>query len=89
MNIEKIKSKVNTPYTWIKEGLIWGIFMFVFVGMIMPKFFGDPLNQTTMMKSAIQWLIGGLIYGLVTVKLLWPFLIRRTEKKEAAERIKQ
>lgn len=88
-DVDKLKKKVNEPYGWLKIGLSWGLFMFVFVGIIMAWAFDDPINQTTLIKSAIQWLIAGLIFGFVTVKLLWPFLIKRMEKKEAERKINE
>jgi len=35
MNIEKMKRKLNTPFRWLIEGAIWGLWMFIVAGVLL------------------------------------------------------
>lgn len=48
---------------WWKEGLSWGLFMFVLMGLGYPLVVGDALSWTSVSVSLLLWLIGGMGYG--------------------------
>jgi hypothetical protein len=54
--------------SWIKFGLIWGVFMFLILNIAFPLFDKEPLNINKMLVSFPFWLVGGLIFGYVSRK---------------------
>ncbi|GAB4252069.1 MAG: hypothetical protein Kow0027_16470 [Saprospiraceae bacterium] len=69
----KIPPKPN-PFSgrgWIRQGISFGLFMFVF-NMALDYFFYDENPSVGIaLKSLPIWLAGGLVYGYV-VKLVTP-----------------
>lgn len=51
---------------WIIQGLFWGFFMFVFMGILTPLAFNEEITFRKIATSFILWLVFGLIYGYVT-----------------------
>ena len=54
---------------WLYQGVGWGFFMFVVIGIILPVTEGDTLTFSNLGMSLIIFLVGGLCYGF-GVKLL-------------------
>lgn len=50
---------------WILHGLIWGAFMFVFMGILFPLAEKKQLTWPRALTSLAIWLAMGLVYGLV------------------------
>lgn len=71
MNQSKQNEKGDAQHTsnpiddknWLKKGLKWGAFMFVFISLGFPYFNGDPITLKTLLWGAVLWPIGGLGYG--------------------------
>ena len=54
--------------SWIKFGLIWGVFMFLILNIAFPLFDNEPLDTKKMLVSFPFWMVGGLIFGYVSRK---------------------
>ena len=54
--------------SWIKFGLIWGLFMFLILNIGFPMWDNKPLDYKAMLIALPFWLIGGLIFGYVSRK---------------------
>lgn len=52
--------------SWVKFGLVWGIFMFLVLNVGFPIWDNQPLNYQGMLISLPLWLFGGLIFGYVS-----------------------
>ena len=51
---------------WLIEGLIFGLFMYVFNVILFPLFSStDEITTKKLLVGIPVWLIGGLVYGLV------------------------
>lgn len=50
---------------WVIEGLVWGVFMFLMMGILFPLAQKEPLTTKRVLLSLLYWLIGGLIYGYI------------------------
>lgn len=50
---------------WITQGLLWGAIMFVIIELLLPFAQKEEINQSGLLKGAVIWTIGGLVYGLV------------------------
>jgi hypothetical protein len=48
---------------WVIEGLIWGLFMFVIMGLIFPFLTGEDNGLREIALYLLVWLLGGLAYG--------------------------
>jgi|GEM_PF-1573988 len=81
MNIEKMKRKLNTPFRWLIEGAIWGLWMFIVAGVLLDWFLKEPITFNKLVTQFAKWMVAGLIYGWITVKFLWPYLLKTEERK--------
>lgn len=69
---------LETPgYNWVAQGLGWGMFMYLMMGLLYPLALREELTLLRITGSFFWWLAGGLIYGYV-MKLF----LRRKEKKQ-------
>jgi hypothetical protein len=77
-------------YNWIKQGLIWGIWMFVFSTVSLFLIDGVEKTNNYIFFHLISWLIGGLMFGF-TMKLFTgrpiKMIIYRLSKKNANTKI--
>lgn len=65
---ERKKSGINQSFEgrgWIVHGLIWGAFMFVFMGILFPLAEKKALTFPRVLTGLGIWLATGLVYGLV------------------------
>ncbi len=60
--------KINASYRWLLEGLFWGVFMFLSMGVIYPWITDEVITQAGLIKSFIFWMGAGLIYGYFFVR---------------------
>lgn len=68
ISIEKTKrmSEPKNNNSWIKEGLWFGIIMYIFMAVLYPSFTKQPIETINLLLGIPFWLIGGLFYGYVT-----------------------
>lgn len=59
---DKVKGRF-TKGQWWKEGLSWGLFMFVLMSLLFPLVMGNGLSFRSVMVSIPLWMLGGLGYG--------------------------
>lgn len=59
----EIPEKKNSTKTWLKSGLLWGLFMFVSMVLIYPMIKGVEITQKSILIGIPLWLIGGLGWG--------------------------
>lgn len=52
-------------YGWIKQGLFWGLFMYVFMTFLFPLLFKDTITLSKALFGIPFWILGGLLYGYV------------------------
>jgi len=52
--------------SWVKFGLIWGVFMFIMINIIFPLFDGETKSLKEMLVSLLLWLPGGLLFGYLS-----------------------
>jgi len=52
--------------SWVKFGLLWGVFMFLILNVGFPIWDNVALDYQKMLISLPIWLIGGLIFGYVS-----------------------
>lgn len=50
---------------WIKTGLGWGLFMYVFMTFLFPYFDGEPITRNDILIGIPVWAIAGLTFGYV------------------------
>lgn len=56
----------RNPYAgkgWIVQGLLWGVFMFIFMGIVYPLAQKEALTAGSLARSLVLWLVAGLVYG--------------------------
>jgi hypothetical protein len=77
--LEKQRVKFSKPldltmkkfkYQWWREGLIWGIFMYVFMVIVFPLIQGKDITQKGLLIGIPVWMICGLLSGL-TMKWIY------------------
>ncbi len=59
-------SNQTSPYAgrgWVVAGLKWGMFMFVFMGLLFPYFIERSFSIERLLISFVLWLAGGLAFG--------------------------
>jgi len=61
--------KFNEKNGWIYRGLIWGLFMFIFMTLLYPSLSEEPITMKSLLINIPIWIIGGLGFGY-TLKLL-------------------
>lgn len=54
--------------TWIKIGLLWGLFMFLIMNIIFPLLNSEKITLPRLLMGAVIWLIGGFLFGRVFKK---------------------
>jgi len=54
---------------WIKEGLTWGLIMFLIMVIFFPWYDGEEITLKRMLVGALIWGAGGLFYGLLMSKV--------------------
>lgn len=54
--------------SWVKFGLLWGVFMFLILNIAFPLWDNQPMDYQAMLISLPFWIIGGLIFGYVSRK---------------------
>lgn len=73
----------NSNYRWLIEGFIWGIIMFLFMGLFFPFVVEkESLHWRSVGFSFLQWMTAGLLYGYTLVKWIQPFLERKFPAKK-------
>jgi hypothetical protein len=50
---------------WIRQGLYWGLFMYVFMVLLFPLLTRDPITLKEVLVGIPFWTLGGLGYGYV------------------------
>jgi hypothetical protein len=83
MNIERRSKYINSPFRWLIEGVIWGLFMFLFMEVFLKWAQHEDFQQKKMLIGLAWWLGSGLIFGLVS-KYFRAFLAKREAKKKSA-----
>ncbi|MCO7185165.1 hypothetical protein NH341_06985 [Tenacibaculum sp. XPcli2-G] len=54
---------------WIKEGIAWGVIMFIIMVIFFPWYDGEEITLKRMLVGALIWGAGGLFYGFLMNKL--------------------
>lgn len=54
---------------WIKEGIAWGVIMFIMMMIIFPWIEGEEITLKRMLVGAPIWGAGGLFYGFLMSKV--------------------
>jgi hypothetical protein len=66
--MEKESKKTKKESKWWIDGLVWGVFMYVFMALY-PLIFGNCVTRKELLINIPIWIIGGLIFGLWTKKI--------------------
>jgi len=64
LDLENIPSPYE-GYGWVTMGLRWALFMYIFTTVMYQVIDGDEISFEKLLKRAVIWLIGGLIYGYI------------------------
>ncbi|WP_121665297.1 hypothetical protein [Mesonia aquimarina] len=82
---DRFKNSEIKPYKnpfqgkgWIKQGLMWGAFMFVFMTFIFPLINGSEITWLSVLIAIPIWIIGGLAFGFWTKKILGKRIQKRS-----------
>lgn len=54
---------------WIKEGIAWGVIMFIMMMIIFPWIEGEEITLKRMLVGVLIWGAGGLFYGFLMSKV--------------------
>lgn len=54
--------------SWVKFGLIWGVFMGLMLTVVFPLLDGSEIHLNKILVSIPIWLVGGLLFGYVSRK---------------------
>lgn len=65
---------------WVIEGLVWGVFMFLMMGILFPLAQKESFTTKRVLLSLLYWLIGGLVYGYIS-KLFQNYVQKRKQSK--------
>lgn len=57
-------------YGWVRQGLYWGAFMFIFMTLTSPLIDGGGITLKKVLFEIPFWAIGGLGYGYIIKKLI-------------------
>ena len=76
MKDDKSASKGNN---WIKIGLFWGVFMYIFTVVLLPLILREEITTRKMLINIPIWVITGLIFGF------WINRLALKRNKEADE----
>lgn len=80
----EVKQNNHWKKYWVIEGLVWGAFMFLMMGILFPLAQKEPLTTKRVLLSLLWWLMGGLIYGYIA-KLFNGFIQKRKQSKTQEE----
>jgi hypothetical protein len=61
----EVPKKKNTTWAWIKAGLFFGLFMFVFMGILFPLIEKEPITAKRLLVSFPIWIVAGLGWGYI------------------------
>jgi|SRR5690554_1897904 len=56
-------------YGWIRQGLSWSFFMYVFMALMFPLIFGEIVTLNKLLIGIPIWILGGLGFGF-TMRLI-------------------
>lgn len=80
----------QNPYTgkgWIIHGLVWGAFMFIIMGVVVPLAQQEALTAGSLVRALALWLLAGLVYGWAMKHYMrWHENRKRKRQKEGAVR---
>lgn len=62
-------TKKRAMKKWVKEGLIWGLIMFLMIVIVFPWFEGEGITLKRILVGIFIWGIAGLFYGFIMKKL--------------------
>lgn len=48
---------------WLRQGLIWALFMFILMTLIFPWLLKEPITTRSLLLGLFIWTLGGLAYG--------------------------
>ena len=68
---ELVIAEIKNPYAgkgWIKEGLGWAFFMFVFMNFVFPLIKEETVTLNKVLISIPIWILGGLSFGYTMKK---------------------
>ena len=68
MDLENVQNPFE-EYGWIKLGLFWGLFMYIFMVLLFPLIDGEGLSTWKVVLGIPIWTIGGIGFGY-TMKLI-------------------
>jgi hypothetical protein len=54
--------------SWVKFGLIWGVFMMLAINVVFPLFDGTGISWVRLLVALPVWVVFGLIFGYVSRK---------------------
>lgn len=79
---ELVIAEIKNPYAgkgWIKEGLGWAFFMFVFMNFVFPLIKEETVTLNKVLISIPIWILGGLSFGYTMKK----FYNRQIKERES------
>ncbi len=85
IDIENIPNSFDKK-SWIKTGLIWGVFMFLIMSIGLPYFGGQEITWKASLLGFVAWTIGGLVFGY-TMKLFTNKTINTKKNNTAVNNI--
>ena len=53
---------------WIKNGLAWGLIMFVIMVFIFPYFNEEEISIKSILLGVVIWSLAGLLFGITMKK---------------------
>ena len=70
----KFSKPLNLTFTqrknqWLRDGLFFGLFMYVFMAVLFPLIIGEPLTQRGLLIGILIWAVAGLAFGF-TMKII-------------------
>jgi hypothetical protein len=69
---------------WIFHGLVWGLIMFVFMGIFLPMAEKETITWKSALLDLALWLVAGLVYGLTMKSYLGWQGKRKAAREEQA-----
>ena len=68
---------------WIKQGISFGLFMYVFMSILFPLITKDEITLRNLLISLPIWIVGGLIYGYLMKR--YQYIPKNLKKKDDQE----
>ena len=75
------KGKRFATLNWIKIGLFWGVFMYIFTVVVLPLILREEITTRKMLINIPIWVIAGLIFGYWTNRLA----LKRNKEADESE----